>query len=149
MQMNRGKSIPLIHWSWRSRKDSYIKTVMITPPKTNMYTQNDGLEKVASFKCGHFWYQFVKFLRGKNFPRQTGWMLQCPKLIHIHPLSYLLMLQKYVLTSRPCIVHLRKLTAGIWKSHCWKGKTSSKLPCLGSRVYIYLHLVEMYGFPCR
>ncbi len=27
-----------------------------TPPKTNMDTQNDGWEKVAAFKYGHFWY---------------------------------------------------------------------------------------------
>ena len=27
-----------------------------TPPKTNMDTQNDGLEKVVPFKYGHFWY---------------------------------------------------------------------------------------------
>ena len=27
---------------------------------------NDGLEKVAPFKYGHFWYQFVKFLGGNR-----------------------------------------------------------------------------------
>ena len=27
-----------------------------TLPKTNMDTQNDGLEKVTSFKHGNFWY---------------------------------------------------------------------------------------------
>ena len=34
--------------------DDYIYTP--TPPKTNMYTQHDGLEKVAPFKYGPFWY---------------------------------------------------------------------------------------------
>ncbi len=29
---------------------------MDTPPKTNMDTQNDGLEKVTLFEYGHFWY---------------------------------------------------------------------------------------------
>ena len=28
----------------------------LTPPKTNVDTQNDGLEKVVPFKYGHFWY---------------------------------------------------------------------------------------------
>ena len=28
----------------------------ITPPKTNMDTQNDGLEKVTPFKQGNWWY---------------------------------------------------------------------------------------------
>ena len=28
----------------------------ITPPKNNMDTQNDDLEKVTPFKYGHFWY---------------------------------------------------------------------------------------------
>ena len=27
-----------------------------TPPKTNMDTQNDGLEKVTPFRYGHFRY---------------------------------------------------------------------------------------------
>ena len=27
-----------------------------TPPKTNMDTQNDGLEKATPFKNGNFWY---------------------------------------------------------------------------------------------
>ena len=27
-----------------------------TPAKTKMETQNDGLEKVTPFECGHFWY---------------------------------------------------------------------------------------------
>ena len=31
-----------------------------TPPKTNMDTQNDGLEKVTPLKSGHFWYTKVK-----------------------------------------------------------------------------------------
>ena len=29
---------------------------MDTPPKTNMDTQNDGLEKVTPFEYGNFWY---------------------------------------------------------------------------------------------
>ena len=29
---------------------------MYTLPKTNMDTQNDGLEKVTPFKNGNFWY---------------------------------------------------------------------------------------------
>ena len=28
----------------------------VTHPKTKMDTQNDGLEKVTSFKHGNFWY---------------------------------------------------------------------------------------------
>ena len=28
----------------------------VTPPKTNMDTQNDGLEKGVVFKYGHLWY---------------------------------------------------------------------------------------------
>jgi len=33
----------------------------VTPPKSNMDTQNDGLDKVAPSKYGHFWYlQYVK-----------------------------------------------------------------------------------------
>ena len=28
----------------------------LTPPKADMDTQNDGLEKVVPFKYGHFWY---------------------------------------------------------------------------------------------
>ena len=27
-----------------------------TPPKTNMDTPHDGLEKVVPFKYGHYWY---------------------------------------------------------------------------------------------
>ena len=33
-----------------------IISIPPTPLKTNMYTQNDGLEKVAPFKYGPFWY---------------------------------------------------------------------------------------------
>ena len=29
---------------------------VFTPPKTNMDTQNDGLEKVTPFEYGHFGY---------------------------------------------------------------------------------------------
>ena len=36
---------------------------MVTQPKTNMHTQNDGTwKKVTPFKHGNFWYQFVSFL---------------------------------------------------------------------------------------
>ena len=38
-----------------------------TPPETNMDTQNDGLEKVAPFKSGHFLVSmiiYVKFMGG-------------------------------------------------------------------------------------
>ena len=35
----------------KSGVDIYSTTL-----KTNMDTQNDGLEKVAPFKYGHFWY---------------------------------------------------------------------------------------------
>ena len=28
----------------------------VTPPKTDMDSQNDGLEKVVPFKYGHSWY---------------------------------------------------------------------------------------------
>ena len=38
----------------------------IPPKKTNIDTKNDGLEMVIQFKCGHFWYQFVKFWVGYN-----------------------------------------------------------------------------------
>ena len=31
-----------------------------------METQNDGLEKMAPFKYGHFWYLHVKFVEGKH-----------------------------------------------------------------------------------
>ena len=37
----------------------YMHTIhdsVYTPPKTNMDTQNDGLENVSPFKYGHFWY---------------------------------------------------------------------------------------------
>ena len=30
--------------------------ILTTPPKTNMDTQNDGLEKVTPFKNDNFWY---------------------------------------------------------------------------------------------
>ena len=33
-----------------------------TPLKTNMDTQNHGLEKVTPLKNGNYWYQFVRFL---------------------------------------------------------------------------------------
>ncbi len=33
-----------------------VTTVSITPLKTNMDTQTDGLENVSPFKYGHFWY---------------------------------------------------------------------------------------------
>ena len=36
--------------------EEVVRYVMITLPKTNMDTQNDGLEKVTPFKYGHFWY---------------------------------------------------------------------------------------------
>ena len=32
-----------------------------TQPKTNMETQNDGLEKVAPFTYGYFWYLLLNF----------------------------------------------------------------------------------------
>ena len=32
--------------------------IILTPPKTNMDTQNDGLEKVTPFKHGNFWYLY-------------------------------------------------------------------------------------------
>ena len=35
---------------------SQKKMNRFTPPKTNMDTQNDGLEKVTPFKNGHYWY---------------------------------------------------------------------------------------------
>ena len=35
-----------------------LKGVESTPPKTNMDTQNDGLEKVAPFNCGNCWYLY-------------------------------------------------------------------------------------------
>ena len=45
--------------------------MQIHPPKTNMDTQNDDLEKGDSgFTCGHIWYSiYVKFLGciGGNF----------------------------------------------------------------------------------
>ena len=34
----------------------YLGTLMFTSLKTNMDTQNDGLEKVTSFKYGYFGY---------------------------------------------------------------------------------------------
>ena len=34
----------------------YVDVDLSTHLKTNMDTQNDGLEKVAPFKYGHFWY---------------------------------------------------------------------------------------------
>ena len=46
------------HWCASSTSDRKKDT----PPKTNMDTQNDGLEKVTPFKHGNFWYQFVRFL---------------------------------------------------------------------------------------
>ncbi len=36
-----------------------------TLPKTNMDTQNDGLEKVTAFKHSNFGYQFVRFRGGQ------------------------------------------------------------------------------------
>ena len=33
-----------------------------TSRKTNMDTQNDGLERMTPLKYGYFWYQFVRFL---------------------------------------------------------------------------------------
>ena len=40
--------------------------------KTNMDTQNDGLEKVSSFKHGNMWYQFVRFLGCIQVEMSTG-----------------------------------------------------------------------------
>ena len=34
----------------------------ITPQKSNIDTQNDGLEKVTPFFHGNFWYPAVRFL---------------------------------------------------------------------------------------
>ena len=34
----------------------HLSAVADTPPKTNMDTQNDGLEEVTPLKHGHFWY---------------------------------------------------------------------------------------------
>ncbi len=34
----------------------FLRILQNTPPKTNMDTQNDGLEKVTPFEYGHFWY---------------------------------------------------------------------------------------------
>ena len=51
---------------------------LITPWKTNMDTQNDGLEKVHSgLKYGHVWYRFVRFL-GCKFQknRDDGFFLR-------------------------------------------------------------------------
>ena len=36
-------------------------SIVPTPPKTNMDTQNDGLEMATPFKYGHFWYLFFNF----------------------------------------------------------------------------------------
>ena len=43
--------IPSNHGTY-STKNGRIFTL----PKTNMDTQNDGLEKVTPFKTGNFWY---------------------------------------------------------------------------------------------
>ncbi len=40
--------------SWLKSNKTYVKN--LTLPKTNMDTQNDGLEKVTPFKHGNFWY---------------------------------------------------------------------------------------------
>ena len=37
-------------------RSQHLAEDMSTPLKTNMDTQNDGLEKVAPFEFGHFWY---------------------------------------------------------------------------------------------
>ena len=37
-------------------KEFYVQKLVTTPPKTNMDTQNDGLERVTSFKNGNFGY---------------------------------------------------------------------------------------------
>ncbi len=34
----------------------YIPPTSFTPPKSKIDTKNDGLENVAPFKYGHFWY---------------------------------------------------------------------------------------------
>ena len=36
--------------------DIMYDDMTFTPPKTNMDTQNDGLEKVTPLKNGNFWY---------------------------------------------------------------------------------------------
>ncbi len=35
---------------------SFSRKITTTPPKTNMDTQNDGLEKVTPLQHGNFWY---------------------------------------------------------------------------------------------
>ena len=54
-----------------------IPSQLATPPKTNMDTQNDGLEKVTpTLNMAIFWYQFVSFLGCIFFftgpPRKTN-----------------------------------------------------------------------------
>ena len=55
-----------------------------TPLKTNMDTQNDGLEKVAPFKYGHSWYPFVRFLdhRQPGAHLREGVGLSCAGPVH-------------------------------------------------------------------
>ena len=45
-------------WLFRHCGDGLI----VTPPKTHMDTQNDGLEKVTPFKNGNFWDINVRVL---------------------------------------------------------------------------------------
>ena len=39
-----------------NKKNTLQEINILVPRKTNMDTQNDGLEKVVPFKYGHFWY---------------------------------------------------------------------------------------------
>ena len=46
------------YWNWSSVISIRFRSGfwITTPPKANMDTQNHGLEKVAPFQYGHFWY---------------------------------------------------------------------------------------------
>ena len=46
-----------VFWGGLSKvEDPESSFFQFTPPKTNMDTQNDGLEKVTPFKYSHFGY---------------------------------------------------------------------------------------------
>ena len=43
------------------KTNTHLKQTPVTPPKTNMDTQNDGLEKVVPFNFGHFLVSMLNF----------------------------------------------------------------------------------------
>ena len=56
-QGGRNQQCRVAPWRMNVHTD-FFSGLRLHPPKTNMDTQNDSLEKVTPFKYGNFWYLY-------------------------------------------------------------------------------------------